>query len=162
VASYLTTTTFKTLTVMPGAFVDAIEAVSPGWTQAQLDSESARIDARLGKRYAVPFAAPTPVVVQGWLAKIVTVSAYMKRGFDPSDVQGVEYVKQRDEAVAEIKEAADSNTGLFDLPLRADTNQTGISRGFPRAYSEASPYVWSDQQGDRGPLEDSGRSGSTT
>jgi len=54
--------------------------------------------------------------------------------------------EQHDIAVAELKEAADSKDGLFDLPLRADTTATGVSKGGPRGYSEASPYTNLDRQ----------------
>lgn len=160
--AYLTLERFKTCTVMPSSFVDLIEAVSPGWTLAQLELESRRLDGRLGKRYAVPFAAPVPPIVEGWITKIVTVSAYLKRGFDPTDPQGQMYVGDRDVALAEIKEAADAETGLFDLPLRADLTASGIARGYPKAYSEQSPYAGFDQQSQIGHNEDQNGGGSFT
>jgi hypothetical protein len=161
-AAYLTLVEFKNLSVMPSGFVDEIEAVSPGWTLTQLTLESARIDARLSKRYAVPFDLPAPICVQGWLAKIVTESAYRKRGYDPTDAQGRMYVADRDTAIAEIKEAADAIDGLFDLPLRADLTASGISKGGPRAYSEQSPYVFTDAQRRVGVNEDSNGGGTFT
>lgn len=160
--AYLTVSDFKNLSVMPSAFIDEIEAASPGWTLAQLTQESARIDARLAKRYVVPFTLPAPDCVQGWLARIVTLSAYMRRGFDPTDAQGRMYVADRDTAVAEIKEAADAIDGLFDLPLRSDTNASGISRGGPKAYSEQSPYVFTDGQSRVGNNEDCNGGGTFT
>jgi hypothetical protein len=161
-AAYLTLVEFKTLSVMPSVFVDEIEAVSSGWTLGQLTLESARMDARLRKRYAAPFDLPAPVCVQGWLAKIVTLSAYVKRGFDPTDKQGQMYVDDRNTAVAEIKEAADAVDGLFDLPLRADTTDSGISKASPRAYSEQSPYVFTDGQRRVGTQEDGNGGGTFT
>jgi hypothetical protein len=157
--AYLTVSEFKVLTVMPSEFVDAIETVTPGWTAAQLALESARMDSRLSKRYAVPFVAPIPAAVQGWLSAIVTVRAYMKRGFDPTDQQALEYKAQADAAIADLKEAADSNDGLFDLPLRADTTATGIAKGGPRSYSETSPYVFADRQVAVGRNEDAAGGG---
>lgn len=147
---------------MPSEFITAIETVSPGWTLAQLTLETARIDARLAKRYAAPFALPAPVCVQGWLAKIVTLSAYLKRGFDPTDRQGQIYIADRDGALAEIKEAADAEHGLFDLPLRADLTASGVSKGFPKAYSEQSPYAFADGQSRGGRQEDSNGGGTFT
>lgn len=161
-ATYLTVDGFKLLSVMPSGFVDEIEAGSPGWTLQQLTLVSAHIDARLSKRYDAPFNVPAPICVQGWLAKIVTEAAYRKRGYDPTDAQGKEYVADRDTALAEIKEAADAVDGLFDLPLRADTNASGISKGGPRAYSEQSPYVFTDQQSRVGTNEDSNGGGTFT
>jgi hypothetical protein len=160
--AYLTLAEFKALSVIPSEYVAATETLSPGWTLAQLTLESARIDARLSKRYAVPFQLPAPVCVQGWLAKIVTVSAYLKRGFDPTDRQGEMYLADRDGALAEIKEAADAENGLFDLPLRDDLVASGVTRGFSKAYSEQSPYVFTDGQSRIGSQEDNNRGGSFT
>jgi hypothetical protein len=159
-AAYLTLAEFQALSVIPSEFVSAIETLSPGWTLAQLTLESARIDARLSKRYGVPFQLPAPICVQGWLAKIVTLSAYLRRGFDPTDRQGASYIADRDGALAEIKEAADAVDGLFDLPLRADLTTSGVTRGSPKAYSEQSPYVFTDGQSRVGRQEDDNRGGS--
>src|SRR4051812_4286436 len=107
-AAYLTLAEFTALSVIPSSFVSDIETVSPGWTLLQLTLESARLDARLSKRYATPFELPAPLCIQGWLAKIVTLSAWLRRGFDPTDRQGQIYVADRDGALAEIKEAGDA------------------------------------------------------
>ena len=87
--AYLNIDGFKLLTLMPGVHVDAIETVSPGWVDAQLEQVSSWIDSRLRKRYAVPFVAPYPSAVTGWLARIVTVRGYLKRGVDSTDEQAV-------------------------------------------------------------------------
>ncbi len=158
--AYLDKAAFAILTVMPAESVDAIEVVAPGWIDAQLEYWSKQIDSRLSKRYATPFAAPYPEAVTGWLARIVTVRCFLKRGVDPSDMQFDEYKADAAAAMEEIKEAADSNEGLFDLPLRADTTASGISRGGPFGYSEASPYVWTDGQAETGRNEDRNGGGS--
>ncbi len=158
--AYLDLAGFKDLTVMPSEFSNAIETISPGWIDAQLAYWSMQIDARLSKRYATPFASPYPVALTGWLARIVTVRAWLRRGVDPNDQQFSEVKADADAAWAEIKEAADSNTGLFELPLRADTNASGVARGGPFGYSEQSPYVGFDIQRDVGRTEDSNRGGS--
>lgn len=158
--AYNTLAEFKTRSLLPPDYVDAVEAVQPGFTAAQLES-CARldIDARLAKRYAVPFAAPVPEAVKSWETRIVTHRVCLRRGVDPSDLQQADI---RDDAAAakrEIEEAANSETGLFDLPLRADTTASGISKGGPRGYSEQSPYVWMDGQVDVGRAEDAQRRG---
>jgi hypothetical protein len=160
--AYLSIARFKLLSTIPSAFVDEIEIVSVGFTDAQLEYWSAWIDAQLAKRYATPFDLPYPTALEGWLARIVTPRIWSKRGVNPEDQQWKE-VKQDDlDARAEIKEAANSETGLYDLPLRSDTTDSGISRGFPKAYSEQSPYVWTTQQADRGMQEDESGGGTTT
>lgn len=160
--AYLDLAAFKTRTVMPSAFVDEIEAALPGWTDTQLTMAQGWIDARLRKRYAVPFVAPVPEIVLGWLTSIVTWSAWQRRGYDPED-QSI--VQAKDDALAarnEVKEAADAVTGLFDLPLRQDTTATGVVRTGPYGYSEQSPYVWTDPQMTTGRNEDGNRGGTTT
>lgn len=151
---YLDKAAFAILTVMPAESVDAIEMVAPGWIDGQLTYWSGWIDSRLRKRYAAPFSAPYPEAVTGWLARIVTVRCFLRRGVDPTDLQFEEIKADADRAMEEIKEAADSNEGLFDLPLRADTTASGISRGGPFGYSEQSPYVWTDGQAETGRNED--------
>lgn len=154
-ASYLTVEEFEGLTVAPAGYVGDLEAVQPGWVLAKLTSMSRLIDARLRKRYAVPFSAPYPETVQHWLAKIATPDCYLKRGVDPTDAQFAAILEQAKEAWAEITEAANSENGLFDLPLIADAaSQGGISKGAPLAYTETSPYIWRDIQREEGQAED--------
>lgn len=154
-ASYLTTAEFKTRTLIPGEFVDAIEDVDAGWTLIQLEEASAWIDSHLRKRYAAPFASPYPVQVLSWLTRLVTVRCYLKRGVDATDEQFASIEKDAAEAKAEILDASNGDAGLFDLPLRSDTTATGISKGGPFGYSEQSPYVWASMQRSTGRNEDS-------
>jgi len=152
VPAYLTTAQFIDRTVAPPAYIAAVEARSPGWTQQQLAQESARIDARLRKRYAAPFVAGdgspnAPELVNVWLTRVVTRSVYLRRGVDPTDELWSEIREDARLAETELKEAADGATGLWDLPLRdAPGTTSGISQGGPRSYSEASPYVYTDVQ----------------
>lgn len=144
--AYLTLAEFKLRTRVPRPTVDLVEARDPGWIDAQLDESSAWIDARLAKRYVTPFAAPAPKAVTRWLALIVSAAVYDKRGTEALDEQAQRYYEGEKDAKAEITEAANSATGLFELPLRADTNTTGIAKGEPRSYSEQSPHAWMDRQ----------------
>lgn len=156
--AYLTLAEFQLKTLLPANVVADIEAATPGWTAAQLELVSARMDARLAKRYAVPFAAPLPMVLGEWLAAVVSYRAYLKRGVSALDEQFQEYKAQHDGALKELEEAANSESGLWDLPLRG-TADTAIAKGFPRGYSEQSPYVWTDVQADVARGEDAGRGG---
>jgi hypothetical protein len=157
--AYLTLTEFRLATDMPATFVDEIEARTPGWFDQRLLLESANIDARLCKRYDAPFKLPYPIMVHRWLTDLVTMRAWLKRGVHSLDEQIAEYKKAADGADRDLLEAANSNTGLFDLPLRADTDASGVTRGFPRGYTEASPYVWADVQQVAGQSEDESGSG---
>lgn len=157
--AYLDLAGFKGLTLMPSSYVDELEVAEPGWLDKQLAYWSSWIDARLAKRYAAPFASPYPTAVTGWLARLVTLRAMLRRGLDANDAQFETYQGDHDSAKAEVEEAANSETGLFELPLRADTTTSGISRGGPLGYSEASPYVWTDVQREAGVREDVAGSG---
>lgn len=158
--AYLTLAQFKLRSLMPASDLDVIETVAPGFIDQQLESVSQWLDTRLRKRYAAPFAAPYPEAVLAWVARIVTVRCYLRRGVDPTDAQFSEIKADADAATAEVKEAADSNEGLFDLPLRGDVDASAIVRGGPYVYSEASPYVAFDLQRDTAQAEDQSRGGS--
>ena len=165
-ATYLTYQQFRGLAVIPSGFVDDVEKTSPGWVDTQLEYWARWLDSRLRKRYATPFAAqdatpPTPATVQGWLARIVTVRVWLKRGVDPDDLQYATIAADADAAFAEVLEAANSDEGWFDLPLRVDANGSAITQGNPRSYSEQSPYVWTDRQRSIGINEDAAGGGSS-
>lgn len=143
---YLNLAAFTDLTVMPNADVSYVETKNPGFIAAQISIQQSRLDSRLRKRYAVPFVAPVPPVVLGWLSKLVTPDVYRKRGVNPSDPQLELVEKDRTTAEAEIKEAADSKDGLFDLPLNetATPVASAIAAGGPLGCSQTSPYDWVD------------------
>lgn len=159
-AAYLTLAEFRLITLLPSNVIDEIEARTPGWTANQLLRQSARIDARLAKRYQAPFTtAPYPLILGDWLSAIVSHFSYLKRGVSSLDDQAKEYRDQHDVALKEMEEAANSETGLFELPLRADLDANAVTRGNPISYTEAGPYVWTDVQVDAARDEDSNRSG---
>jgi hypothetical protein len=160
-ASFLTTEQFKVLTLLPKSWVEAVDTVTPGFTQARIDHHSDWIEARLRKRYGV-WTPPYPGIVVNWVVKLVTLDVDIKRGVQATDEQFKIIQEQAAEAKAEVKEAADSAVGLFDLPATDEASASGITQGSPRGYSEASPYVWTDGQAELGHQQDRGRGGSTT
>ncbi len=133
---------------MPPADVNALEANRSGFITKRLEIRTGEIHARLAKRYATPFSSDSPPdAVVGWLVALVTLDAYMARGFNPGSEQDGIVVADSQRAQDAIKEAADSQTGLYDLPLRQDSVGTsGVTLGGPLGYSEASPYEWTDVQ----------------
>ncbi len=154
---WLTLAAFKLRSLMPPEDVDRVEIVSPGFTAQQITSHQSWIESRLRKRYAIPFALPYPESALGWLTALVTLALYQRRGFNPSSAENELIAKAAEDAKLEIKEAADSNEGLYDLPIRADAPETtGVSAGGPYGYSEASPYVWMDRQRETATDEDAG------
>lgn len=152
--AYMTLAEFRAATLMPWSFVDEAEAAEPGFIDTRLYLQSAKIDARLAKRYAAPFKPPYPIAVLEWLVSLVTYEVWLKRGIAATDEQAAQYKTDRDLARGDLESAANSEVGLFDLPLRSDTDATGISRGFPQGYSEQSPYKWMNVQERIGREED--------
>ncbi len=146
--AFLTIAQFRTRTVMPPEDVDRVEAQYPGFIDVRLADESAWLRARLIKRYPTAFDAPIAAVILGWLTDIVTPQVYRRRGWNPSSGQDAEIDKQAERARAEVLEAANSETGLFELPMRENTTASGVSKGGPLSYSEQSPYSWTDVQAD--------------
>lgn len=154
-AGFLTFDGFKSRTIMPSSVVDQLEQERPGWIQTRLDSRSSRIYAQLRKRYAINFDATNPpLIILDWLTDLVTFDAFMFRGFDPNSEQDAEIRERAKTALSEINQASDSETGLFDLPLIEGQTATGVSAGGPFAYSEQSPYTWTDVQADAAREED--------
>lgn len=160
-AAYLDLAAFRLRTLMPQVDIDTVEAETVGFTLARLTTWSAKIDTRLRKRYAVPFDStkPYPEALLEWLTKIVTFELYLKRGVDPADQSIAMYRADKEQAEAEVKEAADSKDGLFDLPLLDSKDATAITKGAPLFYSETSPYVSTTLQREIGRDEDRNGSG---
>lgn len=152
-AAYLTFAEFKARTVLNNADVDLVNTKKADFFETCLADESAWIDARLCKRYGVPFTAPVPSAVFRWLVQIVTFKACLVLGWSPESAQDAWIKDQHDLAIAEVKEAADSETGLFDLPRRQDLTTSGITKAGPLGYSEASPYTWTTRQAEMAALE---------
>lgn len=145
--SVLTLVEFRLRSTMPPEDVDALETAYPGFVAVRLLTHTAWANARLKKRYAVPFVAPVPEIVRGWVTALTTYDCYMRRGYNPGSQEDGQIKLDADMARAEIKEAADSKDGLFDLPLKADAPEaSGISRQGPMGSAEASPYSWIDAQ----------------
>lgn len=156
--SYLDVDEFRARTIAPSALVDG-EHIDPSdlagraawraFVEAQLVVETSRINARLRKRYLVPFADPCPEIVRGWLTIRVTPKLFEKRGWDPSDERAASILKDAETALEEMKEAADGETGLYDLPLRDAVDTSAIAKGGPLGYSEVSPWTWTEIQARR-------------
>lgn len=148
---------FKSRSIMPSEDVDALEAQYPGYVAKRLALREGLMNARLAKRYATPFEpASPPDVAVGWLVAMVTLDCYLRRGFNPSSAQDQIIADEAKRAETEILEAANSETGLFELPLRQDApGASGVSKGGPFGYSEASPYVAFNMQRETARGEDS-------
>ncbi len=146
VSSYLTISTLKTSSIVADEWIDELESRYPGFLTQQIQLTSGWMDGRLRKRYPAAFVAPYADQIVQWCAAIVADKAMRKRGIDESDKQAQAYIDDRKRAEDEIKEAADCTNGLWDVPLRADKPATGINDTLPISSSQASPYVWQDEQ----------------
>jgi hypothetical protein len=150
----MTVAQFRARTTMPQSDVDYIEATEPGFLQTTLDDWTEEIEARLRKRYSVPFSRTSPPrTALRWLTKLATRDAYHKRGYNPSSASDREAVESSaDKAMEELTEAANAKDGLFDLPTPTDAS--GVTQGNPLAYTESSPYTWTSVQCADGRAED--------
>lgn len=82
----------------------------------------------------------------------------VRRGVDPNDLQAETIKEDHDRTLEEILEAANSDDGWFDIPLRTNEDGSAMRTSNPKSYSEQSPYVYTDEQRLVGRLEDdSGR-----
>lgn len=153
---YLDVDGFKTRSSMPNSSVEELEAQKPGYLAARAVMRSAQLNSRLAKRYVTPFgvapvspstaATLVPDAVIRWMVAWLTLDAYKALGFDPSSEQDKTILDDAKQADDEVREAADSESGLFELPLRTTDPKTGITQGGPYFYSEPDPYSWTDIQ----------------
>jgi len=150
--SYLTAVQYRTRTTIPIRLVDECMAggVRGKDVQLWLDDASSYIKARLVKRYAVDFSdpGPTPKAIYRWLVMLVDCEVWKCVGGPPEGREDGWYDADRKRVTDELKEAADSKDGLFELPLRSTDplGSSAVNVGGPLGYSEASPYAWTDRQ----------------
>lgn len=139
--------------------ISVVVAPTPNWVDVMLAGWSDQINARLRKRYAIPQTAPYPETILRWLTKLGTRDSYAKRGWNPTSEQDQASIETAAENVLkELIEAADSEKGLIELPLRADLQAaSGVSQGGPLFYSEQSPYTGMTRQAQAGRQEDRNR-----
>jgi hypothetical protein len=107
-------------------------------------------------------STPVPAIALGWLTQIVDVDVWIKRGTNPQDATIVDWKALRQEALDEIREAADSKDGLFELPTLDTLGDSAANHGGPLFYSETSPFVGADFQESLGRQEDDAAYSATT
>lgn len=138
---------------IPAKHLYAFEENHPGSFAAIALSVSRMFDARLSKRYAVPFdQADPPEALRFHVANVVAYNVWLKIGFDPGSEQDAYIKEARDESLAWLKEAADSEAGTVELPRKeADPvpAQSAITRSGPKSISDPSPFTWVSRQRDR-------------
>ena len=90
-------------------------------------------------------APPVPETILRWVTTLVTHDVLRRHGVNTLDPLMAGLVEEVKVVQSEIEEAANSQTGLFDLPVSED-EQSAIGTGGPLAYSEQSPYRWTELQ----------------
>lgn len=105
------------------------------------------------------YEAVTPVVedVLRWLTVLVTADVADRHGISTTDPLWIRISTRVDTVLKELEEAANSQTGLLDLPINEDEG-SAITTGGPLGFSDASPYAWTDRQVALGSRQD-GRGG---
>lgn len=137
---------------VPPQVLAAFHEANPGAVDAICESVSRMFDARLHKRYATPFAAPVPEALRFHVAQVVSYQIWLKVGYNPGSAQDEAIKTARDDALEWLKDAADSQAGTVELPVReapVDGDTSAISRSRPLSYNEASPYTWTRRQAER-------------
>lgn len=91
---------------------------------------------------------PVPEAILRWVTALVQQDVLDRHG-PPA---GGDRIGQRVEAAAaladkQIEEAANTQTGLWDLPVNED-EQSAVTTGGPRSYTEPGPYEWTYRQQD--------------
>lgn len=99
-------------------------------------------------------STPVPGAVIRWLVDLVSYDGMCRRYRNTVDPAIVDFKARADQAKLEVQEAANSETGLFDLPVSEDIGGSDVRTGGPLAYSESSPYVGADMLERQGVLED--------
>ncbi|HEX8795458.1 MAG TPA: phage protein Gp36 family protein [Polyangiaceae bacterium] len=143
---YLDLAGFTLRTIMPSGDVTLVETAAPGFIEARIAIAQQEIDSRLRKRYVIPLPAPVNEKVLSWITDLVTWDAFNKRGRNPSSPEMQDVKDARDLVYTQVKEAADSQNGLYDLPLRQDAeDESGIATGGPLGTAQRSVYTFIDE-----------------
>lgn len=152
----ITPAEYVNLSLLSRGLVDGFAFEAESWLLAQLDVVTAEVYGVLRKRYAVPFVDP-PTIVKGWVAAIVDLRLLVKTGVSPLDVV-YETTRTRVEAVnADIRGAADGENGLLELVETGDAGPSAAVAPVTFVSSQASPYVWQDDQRTQGIMQDASR-----
>lgn len=162
VFTYAVTKTGTGVIVPTGRFVVKLDT---NFITTRIAIRSTFLEGRLRKRgYVIPFQGPDLVTIQGWLMALVQKDAFDRRGYNPSSADdAAAIVEPYNQALADVKEAADSQNGLLDLALNTTNASTsGVTAGGPLGYSETSPYVWADIQQQNGAIEDQAGAGTSS
>lgn len=134
--------------MLPGEIEEVVEATDELLVDRVALAVSRLFDSYLIKRYAAPFESPYPEALRDAVAReVVRRLWYLHGGAPQSTDKTARIEKAAEDALAWMREAANSKDGFVELPRREDTaDGEGVTRGGPLAQSDASPYDWVDAQ----------------
>lgn len=91
---------------------------------------------------------PVPRIIIGWIVDLLNVRVVRKHRAAYANEKGVKDLdEEAARALEQIEEAANGNTGLFDIPVNDDdASNSNQTTGGILAYSESSPFVSADRQ----------------
>ena len=90
-------------------------------------------------------ATPVPETILQWLTAFVSDDVGTRHGINTNDPLWDRVQKRVDRANEQLEKAANSQEGLWDLPVSEDQG-SAVDTGGPLGYSESSPYQWSYSQ----------------
>lgn len=118
--AYVSEADFRKSTRLAVAVVNSIDTERPDFIDVALSERSAELNARLRKRYNVPLTmAEVPTMVRRWVIVLVSYDVLTASGF-PANGSEEPIVAEYQLALEQIKETADTENGLYELPLYAD------------------------------------------
>jgi hypothetical protein len=146
--AYLTLVQYRAITTLDGSIVDLCGTKGKN-VQRWLDLASAHIRSRLVKRYAIDWSEvanqPVPDKIIEWLILLVDIPVCKCTGAIPEG-RVDDWIREDEKRVNdELKEAADSENGLFELPLR-EPGVSAVNKGGPLVTSNTTIYGFFDAQ----------------
>lgn len=139
---------YRSTTTIPGSQVDRCAAQGKN-VQTWLDIHWSHIKARLVKRYAVANDfqdGDVPEKIIEWLVVLTDIDVWKCVGGVPEGREDGWADKDRDRVNEELREAANADAGLFELPLRASDplGASAVNKGGPIVVSYATGFDYFD------------------
>lgn len=121
--------------------IEYLAEAGPDFCTAQIAIAESRIRDQLSKRYNMDAIVSANDTLKGWIAALVSVKVLTRRGIDPTDILWKTIQDAATIANDEIKQAAQSDTGRFDLP-----RATAVRKSVIVGSSDHDPHAWIRRQ----------------
>lgn len=151
--SPLSLAAYRTTTTIPTSLVDRCAAQGKS-VQTWLDIHWSHIKARLVKRYAIEDdfqGGDVPQKITEWLLVLTDINVWACVGGVPEGREDGWADKDRDRVREELVEAANADSGLFELPLRASDalGASAVNKGGPHVVRFATGFDYFDDLASR-------------